>query len=605
MAVPAHDERDFEFAKKFDLPIRQVVAGVVRSTSGDDAVRADIEFKPRNAVMAILKHWENDEYLCIEWKDHEMRTFPSGGIEDGETPEDAAVREVREETGYENIVIEKQLGGIEFIEFYHQRKKTNVRAQFRYLLGRLEDGARLEPSPEEAALHKVVWKKKEELPNFLMLKEKRRILSLIDGAAQEALVEHGILINSGPFVGLRSEEAKETMTEQFGRKKTTYKIRDWVFSRQRYWGEPIPIIHCPKDGIVPVPEKDLPVKLPDVKNYKPTGTGESPLAEIKKWVNVKCPVCKGPAKRETNTMPQWAGSSWYYLRYMDPKNKKTLVDKTKERYWAPVDLYVGGAEHATRHLIYSRFWHKFLHDIGVVSTAEPFTRLISVGLIQAEDGRKMSKRFGNVINPDDIVKTYGADTLRVYEMFMGPFTDAIAWNTNSMIGARRFLERVWRLQEKVSKDSSVPVHKLLQRTIKKVGEDIHAFKFNTAISAMMIFVNAAEKDGISKKDYRTFLQLLSPFAPHISEDIWQLLGNKKSIHVSEWPVFDARDLEEDIATFVVQVNGKVRGQLQMKADANEKEVQAAAESMVKEWLKQRVLKIVFVPKRLINFVIAQ
>jgi leucyl-tRNA synthetase len=605
MAVPSHDERDFEFANKFNLPIRQVIAPVVRATTGGDAVRPDVEFKPRDAVMGIIKHWEKDEYLCISWKNAEMRTFPSGGIEHNEKPEETVVREIQEETGYQNVVVDKQLGGFEYIEFYHQIKKTNVRARFRYFLGHLEDGEHKEVATEESAMHEVVWKPREELRSYVTLKEKDRILGILDGKPEEAHIEFGILVNSGPFNGLLVEEAKEQITNQFGRKKTTYKIRDWVFSRQRYWGEPIPVIHCPKDGVVPVPEKDLPVKLPDVKNYKPTGTGESPLAAIKKWVNVKCPVCKGPAKRETNTMPQWAGSSWYYLRYMDPKNKKALVDKKKEKYWAPVDLYVGGAEHATRHLIYARFWHKFLYDIGAVSTLEPFTRLISVGLIQAEDGRKMSKRFGNVINPDDIVKLYGADTLRVYEMFMGPFTDAIAWNTNSMIGARRFLERIWRMQEKVSKTQSENAEKLLHRTIKKVGEDIRAFKFNTAISTMMIFVNAAEKEGITKQQFKTFLQLLAPFAPHIAEDIWQSMGNKKSIHISPWPTYEKKYLEDETVTFVVQINGKVRAQVEMPANATESEVQTAAEPLAKEWLKTRILKVVFVPKRLINFVVAK
>jgi len=605
MAVPAHDERDFDFAKKFELPIRQVVAPVTAVTSGGDAVRADVEWKPRDAVMGIIKHWEKDEYLCISWKVVDMRSFPSGGIEEGEKPEETVVREIREETGYQNIELERQLGGFSYIEFYHQIKKTNVRARFRYYLGKLKDGEHREIAPEEAAQHEVIWKTRDELPGFLMIKEKERILHALKHDEHTIHTDDGILVNSGPFDGLRTEEARERIAEQFGRKKTTYKIRDWVFSRQRYWGEPIPVIHCPEHGVVPVPEKDLPVKLPDVKNYKPTGTGESPLSDIKKWVNTKCPICKKPAKRETNTMPQWAGSSWYYLRYMDPKNKKAMVDKKKEKYWAPVDLYVGGAEHATRHLIYARFWHKFLFDEGYVSTPEPFTRLISVGLIQAEDGRKMSKRFGNVINPDDIIKTYGADTLRVYEMFMGPFTDAIAWNTNSMIGARRFLERVWRLQEKIGKNQSQTTEKLLHKTIRKVGEDIQSFKFNTAISSMMIFVNAAEKESISKKQYATFLRLLAPFAPHMTEDIWQSMGNKKSVHISAWPAYDAKNLEEDTVTFVVQVSGKVRGQVQMPANSSEQEVQAAAEPIVKEWLKQRLLKVVFVPKRLINFVVAQ
>jgi leucyl-tRNA synthetase len=394
------------------------------------------------------------------------------------------------------------------------------------------------------------------------------------------------------------------ITEKFGSKKTTYKIRDWVFSRQRYWGEPIPIIHCEKCGIVSVPYRDLPVKLPEVKHYEPTGTGESPLASIEKWVNVTCPKCHGKARRETNTMPQWAGSSWYWLRYMDPKNKKALVDKKREKYWAPVDLYVGGAEHATRHLIYGRFWHKFLYDIGVVSTVEPFTRLISVGLIQAEDGRKMSKRFGNVINPDDIVATYGADSLRVYEMFMGPFADAIAWKTSSLIGARRFLERVWRLQEALIMKVDESVEAALHKTIKKIGDDIAAFKFNTAISQMMIFVNTAEEKGITKAQYLKFLAILAPFAPHIAEDIWRSFGNKKSIHVSPWPKYDPAKLVASRATIVVQINGKARTDVEMDFDASQDAVRPIAESRAQKWIgEQPIRRVIFVPNRLINFVI--
>ena len=415
-----------------------------------------------------------------------------------------------------------------------------------------------------------------------------------------------MLINSGDFDGLESIEAKKKITEFVGGKwVTTFKLRDWVFSRQRYWGEPIPMIHCAKCGVVPVPEKDLPVKLPEVKNYAPTGTGESPLAAIEKWVNVQCPVCKSPAKRETNTMPQWAGSSWYYLRYMDPKNKKALVDKKKEKYWAPVDMYVGGAEHATRHLIYARFWHKFLHDIKVVSTPEPFMRLISVGLIQAEDGRKMSKRFGNVINPDDIVKKFGADTLRVYEMFMGPFTDAIAWNTNSMVGSRRFVERVWKLQESIVPKADAATERILHQTVKKVTEDIAAFKFNTAISSMMILVNAAEKSGITLKQFLVLLQLLAPFAPHLTEELWSTLKQKGSIHLSKWPAFNPKLLVADTAVFVVQINGKVRAQLTLPLHAWEQDVRAAAEALpqVQTHLVGVVIKTIFVPGKLLSLVV--
>lgn len=605
MAVPAHDERDFEFAKKFDIPIKEVIEPLSIQMTDTDALRPDLPLEDRNGVAAVVKHWEKNEYLCLSWKQQPIRAFVTGGIEPQEDPIETAKREIEEETGYMSAELVKPLGGRVHAQFYTVAKGKNRFGHYIPLLFKLKDSTRQEVSEYEKNQHDATWVKADEVAKFINRGDMLEVWNRVKG--EVVYTGKGILANSGEFDGLDNEQAKSKITEVFGRKKTTFKLRDWVFSRQRYWGEPIPIIHCGKCGIVPVPEKDLPVKLPDVKNYKPTGTGESPLAAIEKWVNVKCPKCKGKAKRETNTMPQWAGSSWYYLRYMDPENKKALVSAKKEKYWAPVDLYVGGAEHATRHLIYARFWHKFLFDIGLVTTLEPFTRLISVGLIQAEDGRKMSKRYGNVINPDDIVEKYGADTLRVYEMFMGPFTDAIAWNTNSMIGARRFLERVWRLQEKCRTSDVLhgDIEKLLHRTIKKVGEDIEAFKFNTAISSMMIFVNAAEKGGITTQQYGTFLKLLAPFAPHMAEDLWVASGEKKSVHISPWPLYDDAHLHDEIVTMVVQVGGKVRGQMQVSASIAEDEARSQAEKLVSKWLEgKRVVKVVFVPKRLINFVIA-
>jgi leucyl-tRNA synthetase len=422
----------------------------------------------------------------------------------------------------------------------------------------------------------------------------------------------GTLVNSGTFNGKSSQDVKKEITEFVkGTWVTKFRLRDWVFSRQRYWGEPIPLIHCQKCGVVPVPENELPVKLPNVTSYEPTGTGESPLAGIDSWVNVSCPTCKGPAKRETNTMPQWAGSSWYYLRYMDPHNQDKLVDSAKEHYWAPVDLYVGGAEHATRHLIYARFWHKFLYDIGVVSTSEPFTKLQNVGLIMGEDGRKMSKRFGNVINPDDIVKTYGADTLRIYEMFMGPFDQQITWNTSSIIGTRRFIERVWRLiTTHTSSSAHIPNDantRMLHKAIRKVTEDIEGLRFNTAISTLMITVNELEKsEGISSDDARILLQILAPFAPHVTEELWALLGSASSIHTSSWPTHNPLFLTEDTVTVVVQVNGKMRasfvGPMNMSRDELEKK--ARESPGVLKWLEGKLIqKIVVVPHKLVNIVV--
>ncbi|MBX4209415.1 class I tRNA ligase family protein, partial [Candidatus Parcubacteria bacterium] len=354
--------------------------------------------------------------------------------------------------------------------------------------------------------------------------------------------------------------------------------------------------------IVPVPEKDLPVELPKVKSYEPTGTGESPLAAIDRWVDHR------GMKRETNTMPQWAGSSWYYLRYMDPENGKMLVDPKKERYWSQVDFYVGGAEHATRHLIYARFWHKFLFDIGVVSTAEPFKKLQSVGLIMGEDGKKMSKRFGNVVNPDDIVGTYGADTMRIYEMFMGPFDHAIAWSTSGIMGARRFIERVWKMAEKVQPNEvlSKEAEILLNKTIKRVTEDMAAIRHNTAVSSLMILSNELDKaKAISRQAYESFLKLLAPLAPHVTEEIWRDLGNKKSIHVSDWPVADETKLEDDSATIVVQVNGKVRADFRAAKNADKASLEKAALDLdeVKKWIgDKKTEKVIVIPGKLVSIV---
>lgn len=427
-------------------------------------------------------------------------------------------------------------------------------------------------------------------------------------------------------------DADEIVEKVNGNKVVKYKIKDWVFSRQRYWGEPIPIIHCDKCGIVPVDEKDLPVKLPDVENYEPSGTGESPLANILDWVNVKCPSCNGDAKRETNTMPQWAGSSWYYLRYIDPKNSEILIDKNKEKDFMPVDVYVGG-DHATRHLIYARFWHKFLFDIGSVSTEEPFPRLEFLGFILAEDGRKMSKRWGNIVNPDEMVKRFGADAFRLYEMFIGPFEGTVPWNTDGMVGTRRFVEKVWRVYEKLAaspgasaqvlgsqlhaqpdhshKHTGSALAKLLHKTIKKVSEDIENFKFNTAISTMMIFVNemessSAKGSGVTREDFKLFLQILAPFAPHITEELWHELGEEESIHLSAWPKYDESLIVDSEFKIMIQVSGKVRGSIVVDAEISDEEIKklACVDEKILPWLEGKEIKnIIYVKNKLVNIVV--
>ncbi len=431
---------------------------------------------------------------------------------------------------------------------------------------------------------------------------------IFGGTGSSVFVGSGKLVNSEKFDGMDSDKAKSEITKFVGGKVVTkYKLRDWVFSRQRYWGEPIPVLRDEKGTIIPLTERELPLKLPKVKSYEPTGEAESPLAKISNWVNVK--KGKQHLKRETNTMPQWAGSSWYYLRYMDPKNSKALVNKKKEKYWGMVDLYVGGAEHATRHLIYARFWHKFLYDIGVVNDKEPFKKLQSVGLIIASDGRKMSKRFGNVVNPDSVIEMYGADTLRLYEMFMGPFDQSASWNEDNIFGVRRFVERLCRLKDKVSlKAKKNPKYEiLLNKTIKKITEDISTMSFNTSISAMMILLNESERLEEVRKDYfEVFLKILTPFAPHLAEELWHELGNKTLIVIEKWPKWNPAKIIDDEIKIGVQINSKVRAEIIIPHDADESTAVKIARQNpdVEKWLLgKEIKKIFFVRNKILNFVV--
>ncbi|MFC1630251.1 leucine--tRNA ligase [Patescibacteria group bacterium] len=427
----------------------------------------------------------------------------------------------------------------------------------------------------------------------------------------------GKLINSGKFNGIKSEDARKQIIKWLSEKRSAkeivyYKLRDWIFSRQRYWGEPIPMVNCAKCGWIPVPEKDLPVELPDVKNYKPTEKGESPLAKVVDWVSIKCPKCKGVAKRETDVMPNWAGSNWYFLRYCDPKNEKKLAGEKLLKYWMPVDWYNGGMEHTTLHLLYSRFIFKFLWDIGVIPKSvgsEPYTKRTSHGIILGEGGIKMSKSKGNVINPDKVIIEYGADTLRTYEMFMGPFEQTIAWDTKGVKGARRFLEKVWKLSEECiakNPEGSPDLKKILHKTIKKVTRDIESLKFNTAVSSLMEFSNAWQQEkGLAKEDLKDFLKILSPFAPYLTEEIWEKLDSQ-SIHTQSWPEYDSKLIEEKTTTFVIQINGKVRGKIEAETDISEDELKelALSQEQVKKWIeRKKIKKIVFVKRRLVNIVI--
>jgi leucyl-tRNA synthetase len=423
----------------------------------------------------------------------------------------------------------------------------------------------------------------------------------------------GIAVNSGEWNGMKTGEFKKAIIDRLeakdeGSRAINYKLRDWIFSRQRYWGEPIPLVHCEKCGIVAVPYEQLPLCLPEVEKYTPTGTGESPLAAISEWVNTTCPACGGPGKRETNTMPQWAGSCWYFLRYLDPDNDKEFVSKEKQEYWMPVDLYVGGAEHAVLHLLYSRFWHKVLYDIGEVSTPEPFTRLINQGMILGEGGVKMSKSLGNVINPDEIIEAFGADSMRVYEMFMGPLQVSKPWATRGIAGVHRFLDRVWRVSEKELTDETPPENlvRVLHKTIKKVSEDTGDLEFNTAIAQMMIFINEIFGETVLHRTlWEPFVLLLSPYAPHLGEELWRKLGHTDSITYVSWPEWNEELTKDKEITVVVQINGKVRAKLQLPADtpADVMQEQAMQIDRIKDLLEgKEIRKIIPVPGKLVNIV---
>lgn len=434
------------------------------------------------------------------------------------------------------------------------------------------------------------------------------------GVENEAFTDcaTGVMTNSSFLTGMSVEEAKMAITEWLtkegkGHEKVNFKLRDWVFSRQRYWGEPIPIVKCEKCGYVPLDESELPLTLPNVESYEPTDTGESPLAKMTDWVNTTCPCCGGPAKRETDTMPQWAGSSWYFLRYCDPHNDKELISKEAAEYWTPVDWYNGGMEHTTLHLLYSRFWHKFLYDIGVVPTSEPYKKRTSHGMILGENGEKMSKSRGNVVNPDEIVDAYGADTMRLYEMFIGDFEKAAPWNSDSIKGCKRFIEKYWNLQEKVKDGNEYsPEHEaLMHKTIKKVTYDIDNLKANTAIASMMTLVNEFSQKGCNKAELKTLTILLNPFAPHVTEEMWQVMNFGGMVNEAQWPTYDEEKTKENSVEIVIQVMGKVRSKLTIPVDMPKDEVLAAAKADAKiaELLDgKEIKKEIYVPGKLVNFV---
>ena len=663
MAVPAHDERDFEFARLYKLPVKEVIiptsdgaaknevdhayigegflinSGVFNGMDTDKARykitrfldgNLKTSYKLQDWVFSRQRYWgepiplvhcekcasarqnvllihgfeghgDNNWFPWLKEKlEKENLNVFCPTLPDPKHPDLnkwlASLEPIIKDFGENDIIVGHSLGSKAAL---HLLEKSNKKIGHLYLIASAI-GVRKE---RDWDTFKKSWPKSDVESLKIFWDHPVRYEKVRKSVPHVVLV----LSDNDPIVSLETHRSlpKDWQYFQFnGRKHFQEKEIPELFDL---------IIQAKNNGIIPVPEDELPVLLPKVKSYEPTGTGESPLAKIDRWVNISCPKCGGKAKRETNTMPQWAGSCWYYLRYADPNNRKLLINSDAQKYWLPVDYYVGGAEHATRHLIYSRFWHKFLFDIDVVSQAEPFIRLQHVGLVLGADGRKMSKRFGNIVNPDDVIKEYGADTLRIYEMFMGPFENSSSWSVESIIGSRRLREKIWRLHSKLSdkskdgKKENNRVDSLIHTTIKKVSADIESFKFNTAISSLMILVNNIDElDYINKTDYEKMLLTLAPLAPHMTDEMWRLLGHNKSIHLENWPKYDPNLTRESTTKIIVQINGKLRGEFEIPYNLAEESVKKEAldKDFVKKWLSGKsIIKIIYIKNRLINIVV--
>lgn len=603
MAVPAHDTRDYDFAKKFGIDIIQVLEEETGTPHSDESMK--------NSIVAIVYDEKQDKYLTINWGNNGGRLFVGGTIKENESSLECAIREIAEETGYTDISLVKTAFKINH-HYYAYNKDKYFNIQATPFLFTLNSYKMVSQNLDDDEKFQVEWVSKDIIQKEIVDELHKKSFEYT--VNETAMVGDGIHINSDVLDGLHKEEAISKMISYLeekgiGRKKTNYKLQDWIFTRQRFWGEPIPLIYCDDCGWVAVPDEDLPVLLPNVAEYEPTDDGESPLARIDEFVNTTCPHCGKPAKRETDTMPNWAGSSWYWLRYMDPHNDKEFASREALEYWGKVDWYNGGMEHATRHLLYARFWNQFLYNIGLVPNKEPFKVRASHGMILGEGGVKMSKSLGNVINPDDIVAEYGADTLRTYEMFIGDYEKEATWSEQGLNGCKRYLDRVVRLGEKVndSLEYSNDLEKDIHKTIKKVTEDIDALKFNTAVSSLMILLNKMEKmDSISKKDYRTYLTLLNPIAPHITEELNEEYQLGSAICESSWPSYEEDKLVDSEKEIAVQVNGKVRATILVHIDDTDDIIKekALSEDNVKKHIEgKEIVKIIVIKGKIVNIVV--
>ncbi len=612
MAVPAHDERDNEFAKKYGIETKQVVAPYTVIKTGSEAPRSDETIVYFDCATSIIKHWSEEKYYVVEFANG-FQGFVGGHVEEGETTQQTAVREAGEESGYTDFKNVECIFEHAYGRGYKSRKEREEECHDAFYVIELASDVRIDIVDKETK--QGGWKTKEEILASSVFNDGHK-LAFGHYVTRKGFTDDGVLVNSGTFNKLSSEEARVKITEAVGGKLVKKsKLRDWVFARQRYWGEPIPLVYDKNGKMHPVHVSELPITLPQVEKYEPTDNGESPLYQVPEWVHVKGKIdadgyfhtdtAGEEFRRETDTMPQWAGSSWYFMRYIDPKNDQAIGEETMLKKWLPVTWYNGGMEHTTLHLLYSRFWYKFLFDLGMTPTSEPYYRRTSQGMILGAGGVKMSKSLGNVINPDEIVKKFGADTLRMYEMFIGPFDQAVAWDDKSVIGIRRFVDKVYALKDKINDTDNT--FSITHKTIKKVGEDIETTAFNTAISSLMICLNEYEKEGsVSKNDFKIFTKLLAPFAPFLASELWKFIGEKSEVHAESWPICDESKLISDTVTYVLQVNGKLRGEITLPVSTGKEEVLKAVKSLegYAKYVGEAIpKKEIFVPGKLINIVI--